>query len=49
MLQGRWVPPTHLLDYYLFMKLALFKGFFEECLSDIYVLDLTEVIQAYRP
>ena len=36
-----------LLGYYLFRKLALFKGIFEECLSDIYLLDLTEVKQAY--
>ena len=36
-----------LLDY-LFRKLARIKGIFEECLSDIYLLDLTEVKQAYR-
>ena len=41
-------PPTHLLCYYLFKLLALFKGIFEECLSDIYLLDLTEVKQVYR-
>ena len=27
--------------------LALFKGIFEECLSEIYLLDLIEVTQAY--
>ena len=28
--------------------IALYKGIFEECLSDIYLLDLTEVKHAYR-
>ena len=41
-------PPTHLLCYYLFRWLALLKGISEESLSDIYLLDLTEVKQAYR-
>ena len=37
-----------MLCYYLFRPLAFFRGMFEECLSDIYLLDLTEVKQAYR-
>ena len=36
-------PPTHLLCFHLFRQLALYKGFFEECLSDIYLLHLPEI------
>ena len=44
MLQGH-LQPAMLLS---FRQLAIFKGTFEDCLSDIYLLDFTKNKQAYR-
>ena len=40
-----YTPAIILLSFQVFSP---FKGFFEKCLSDIYLLDLTEVKQVYR-
>ena len=42
---GPTYTPAMLLS---FQVISPFKGIFEECLSDLYLLDLTEVKQAYR-